>query len=88
LISSLVHDYVEESCEGLQVLKVIAKYFGCACSACVLSLGFLLYHFYPYKVIDVVRMFAFLLLENSVVLCRVLNTLVVFGMLIFFPLNS
>jgi hypothetical protein len=65
LISSLVHDYVEESCEGLQVLKVIAKYFGCACSAYVLSLSFLLYHFCPYKVIDVVRMFAFLLLETQ-----------------------
>jgi hypothetical protein len=71
----------EESCEGLHVLKVIAKYFGCAFSAYVFSLGFLLYHFYPYWVIDVVRVFNFFLLESSIVLCRVLNTLVVLGIL-------
>jgi hypothetical protein len=68
---------LEKSCEGLHVLKVITKYFGCAWNAYVFSLGFLLYHLCLYIVIDVVRVFAFFLLESSTVLCRVLNTLVV-----------
>ncbi len=67
------------------MLQVIAKYFGCACSTYVLSLGFSLYHFCPYGVIDVVRMLVFLFLENSTVFCRVLNTLVVLGVFMFFP---